>query len=871
MCSAQTSLARTISRRVLPFGKIRDDFLLHRQPSRKLIFEPLECRLALSVSGAVDGPPPDTYIVVFHDDVADPAGETADLLKEHHGQLRHVYRHVLNGFSAKLPPPAVAALQESPQVKYIEPNGRAEILAQELPPGIDRVDSDLNTVANIDGTDQRVNVNIAIIDTGIDLDHPDLNVVGGINTLDNYSPDDYDDDDGHGSHVAGIAAALDNGFGVVGVAPGANLWAVKVLDQKGSGSTEGILAGMDWVTETRLDADLENDIDVANMSLVMFGSTDLIEEAVNRMTDAGIVLVAAAGNYGFGGGAIRPANFARALAVSATVETDGKPGGLGPSTRDGDDDTFAEFSNYGGKIELAAPGVDVFSTWKGGRYKSISGTSMASPHVAGAAALFIAEHTPSDGSFGDVLDVELVRQALIGSGQPRDQWDVDYAIDPRDHKAPMVNVSDGWVTPPVASILSPVQDAVLSGAVAIQVDARDVDTVQGELTVSIEIDGQPSSTAAFNPDSGYYEFDWNTVGLDGLHQIIAVATDSSNNASSTTSALVANDVTVVVNNVDDPPIVDVVNPTDGSTVNGTVVLEAHAADDNDISAVDFVIDPNLGPLPSFVTEVNPGVWATDWDTTLFPLGTYSVTAIATDTGGNSSHNTVSNILVDNSLPPNTMHVADLDQTSSLIGKSGAWRAYVDVAIVNTNGTPVSSATVTGDWGGVSRAEVTALTDASGVVSFAEKIESHENSSVTLTVIDVAHSSLVYQRLANTDPDGDSDGTTITVYRDSLGSSSDQDGRELLLSIAVAAATGDSRMSPLEMPAQNRAVGTEHGHDPAPAVYREIEWADTLSRPDTFGSAVDQVMAIAQEVPVATGETALTAVLPAWNKDPFGLL
>ena len=221
-----------------------------------------------------------------------------------------------------------------------------------------------------------MNADIAILDTGIDMNHPDLNVyaqktfVAGTSTA--------NDDNGHGTHVAGIAAAKDNSIGVVGVAPGARLWAVKVLDSSGAGALSDVIAGIDYITGHA------NEIDVVNMSFGCQCDSTALNSAVNNAVSAGITFVAAAGNNGQDASAFSPASNPNVIAVGAIADSDGRCGGLGPSTQYGNDDTFATFSNYGPKVTIAAPGVNILSTYYGGSYTTLSGTSMAAPHVAGA-------------------------------------------------------------------------------------------------------------------------------------------------------------------------------------------------------------------------------------------------------------------------------------------------------------------------------------------------------------------------------------------------------------------------------------------------------------------------------------------------------
>jgi subtilisin len=271
---------------------------------------------------------------------------------------------------------------------------------QVVPVGVNRVDGDLSSALSSGGTKAPVNADIAIVDTGIDLTHPDLNVYNEKSFVSGTSS--ANDDNGHGTHVAGIAAAKDNGIGVVGMAPGARLWAVKVLDSSGAGSVSDIIAGIDYVTEHA------NEIDVVNLSFGCECSSPALNEAVNNAVAAGITFVVASGNSNKDASTFLPANNPNVIAVSAIADSDGKCGAVGPSTKCGNDDTLANFSNYGPALDIAAPGVGILSTYKDGKYAVLSGTSMASPHVAGAAALLSSEHHGSSPAE--------VRSTLINSG-----------------------------------------------------------------------------------------------------------------------------------------------------------------------------------------------------------------------------------------------------------------------------------------------------------------------------------------------------------------------------------------------------------------------------------------------------------------------
>jgi subtilisin family serine protease len=242
-------------------------------------------------------------------------------------------------------------------------------------------------------------VGIAVLDTGIDLTNHDLNAVSAVNCI--KSTSSAQDDNGHGTNVAGVIAAADQGAGVVGVAPSANLYAVKVLDKTGSGTLSQILCGINWVAA---HASVLN-IRVANMSLAGTGANDnncgntnkdLEHQAICSATAAGVTFVASAGNNSRSFASYIPAAYPEVLTVTAMTDTDGLPGGLGPascSSKD-KDDTYGSYSNYAASSSsldqahtIAAPGTCVVSDGLGGKTSTYTGTSQAAPHVAGAVAL----------------------------------------------------------------------------------------------------------------------------------------------------------------------------------------------------------------------------------------------------------------------------------------------------------------------------------------------------------------------------------------------------------------------------------------------------------------------------------------------------
>jgi len=211
-------------------------------------------------------------------------------------------------------------------------------------------------------------VKVAIVDTGIQLDHGDLaaNIAGGTNLVNPRKS--ANDDNGHGTHVAGIAAAVDNNIGVVGVAPAVRLYAVKVLGAGGSGTLSDVIDGLTWC--------IDNQMQVLNMSLGSPTDNQSFHDAITKVYQAGIVQVAAAGNNS-GGPVDYPGRYPEVIAVSASDSGD----------------RFASFSSAGPEVALIAPGASIYSTYKGSKYRTLSGTSMASPHVAGIAALRLQLHS----------------------------------------------------------------------------------------------------------------------------------------------------------------------------------------------------------------------------------------------------------------------------------------------------------------------------------------------------------------------------------------------------------------------------------------------------------------------------------------------
>ncbi|MUL38315.1 S8 family peptidase [Gloeocapsopsis dulcis] len=352
----------------------------------------------LSVTAQPNAGLPDQYIVVLRDG-HDPLTVAQQHANVHALSVGFVYKHALKGYAARIPEGRLAALARDPRVLFISEDRPVKATGQTLPTGVDRIQADVSSTKSGNGTGT-VNVAVAIVDTGIDIRHRDLNVVGGKNC--STGGTSYDDGNGHGTHVAGTVAAKDNGIGVVGVAPGTPLYAVRVLDDTGSGTWSSVICGIDWVSANAANYGIK----VVNMSLGGSGSDDnncgytngdALHQAICKSVEKGLTYVVSAGNSALDFVNSVPAAYNEVLTVTAIADFNGQPGGGAAPTCSADiDDTAASFSNFttiGSDDEshtIAAPGVCINSTWKGRSYNTISGTSMAAPHIAGTAALCIA-------------------------------------------------------------------------------------------------------------------------------------------------------------------------------------------------------------------------------------------------------------------------------------------------------------------------------------------------------------------------------------------------------------------------------------------------------------------------------------------------
>lgn len=392
-------------------------------------------------------------------DVA-PGTDPATIAAKYNITIKNKFGDLFNGFSADLSPDQIAKMRADAKVVAVSDDrivaridrGKLPVYpprknpgqppasipqqpAQSITPAVRRISTPLSPTADIDGQDdKRVNADIAILDGGVDPYHPDLNVAGGYDCVSGPRADSgYYDRDGHGTFVAGMAAAIDNGIGIVGAAPGARIWSVRVADPYGAITDSALLCGLEYATRSPK-------IDVINLSLSGEGNliapcvgipaklvdllrrvlkpgtptkVDRTHEQICRAVAVGKTVVAAAGNSSRDASTFTPAAYPEVITVSAMVDFDGKPGALAPTPSvcfpSDQDDHFAPFSNFGSPVDVAAPGVCVGSTINGGYYALADGTSFSAPLVSGAAALLLAKQR---------LSPTQVRQRILAAAEP---------------------------------------------------------------------------------------------------------------------------------------------------------------------------------------------------------------------------------------------------------------------------------------------------------------------------------------------------------------------------------------------------------------------------------------------------------------------
>jgi subtilisin family serine protease len=471
---------------------------------------------ALSASSAgagldVQEPTRGSYIVVLKPSEARSPSErqtgrplvsvlAQELARAHSGQLASVFQYALKGFAVELTEAQAAALASDPRVAYVEADQIVEAVATQSPAtwGIDRSDQrDLPLSGSYMYTQTGQGVNAYVIDTGLRATHQEFagRIGNGFTAVNDGRG--TSDCNGHGTHVAGTV-----GGSTYGIAKQVTIHAVRVLNCQGSGTTTGVIAGVDWVTQNHVDPA------VANMSLGGSASTAL-DQAVANSIAAGVSYAIAAGNSNANACSSSPARVAAANTVGATTSSDVR----------------SSFSNYGTCVDLFAPGSSITSAWYSSdtATNTISGTSMASPHVAGALALYL-QTNPS-------ASPATASQALAAAATPNKVGSAGTGSPNRLLYTLFGGSAPGDTTPPTTSITSPANGATVSGTVTVSASASDAG---GVTRVEVYADGGLVGSDTTAP----YQVAWNTASVaNGNHALQTRAYDAAGNVGS--SALVS--------------------------------------------------------------------------------------------------------------------------------------------------------------------------------------------------------------------------------------------------------------------------------------------------------------------------------------------
>ncbi len=731
------------------------------------------CLITLFVicSTLITGAGAERFIIGFRDN---PDGSML-----HQGTIRHIH-HDIAAITADLPDFIAEEMAQDPRIAFIEPDYRVFALEETVPWGVARIEAPtVHSSVNGDG------VRIAILDTGIDYTHPDLdaNYRGGYDFVGQDA--DPMDDNGHGTHCAGIIAAEDDGSGIVGVAPQAEIYAVKVLDSNGGGYISDVVAGIEWA--------IENDVQVISMSLGGNSDSYALRSACEAAYDAGILIVAAAGNdgrySGYGDTVDYPARYDSVIAVAATDQSDRR----------------ASWSSTGPDVELAAPGVGIYSTYPGG-YKTISGTSMACPHVAGVAALVMETHPEWSNN--------LVRDQLTETAGPlgRSTWYGNglvnvveaVGIPDTDTSPPLimdVDVEDitgsgaviTWLTDePANSVVRygvSESDLIMSASDSAQVTSHtlQLSDLQKETAYYFRVTSTDASgNVATDPDSGVpYLFstptnsppiadaggdrtasdaDGNgveTVALDGsgsydpdgsitiwqwkegeetlgngdnLIYDYAVGTHTVTLQVTDTDGTSSTDTVTVVIEPNRPPAAEAGEDVTAS-VGLAVSFDGSASYDSDGTIQEYAWDfgDGTGDMGATVTHAYGSA------------GTYTVMLTVVDNGGSTDTDTLSVAVAEVTSQPE-MHVERID-----MGIQDFWfriRGLATIAIADADGSPVAGAEVSAHWSGLGRGTERGVTKTDGTVTFTSNLVRKTSEPFVFTVDAVARDGWVYTPSAN---------------------------------------------------------------------------------------------------------------------------
>ncbi len=366
---------------------------------------------------------------------------------EHRLNRSQTFRHAINGFVADLDSAALARLKADARVLAVEEDiVCAHAIGQIIPNGIRRLGMDHFPMVSTDGSDKRINVDVALVDSGVQTNHPDLNVIQAVD----FTGDGINTIFSHGTGCAGIIGALDNNLGVVGVAPGVRLWSARSIDNNNNGTLAQIVAGLNYV------AAHADQISVCNLSIATYYGNDTSvirtfeQPAVQALVNLGVVVVAGTGNDGGdiagpdgimdNGDDVMPAGFPESMAVSAMDPAADEISNYSNGSRTPHATAFV--TSPGAAIDVAGPGNDILTTTVGSSYGRASGTSFATPHVSGLVALYIASHGRATNAAG----VYAIRQAIINGALPQSQWNSTNTHDPDTNHEGLAMPSIAWAT-----------------------------------------------------------------------------------------------------------------------------------------------------------------------------------------------------------------------------------------------------------------------------------------------------------------------------------------------------------------------------------------------------------------------------------------
>ena len=684
---------------------------------------------------------------------------------------------IVNALAVELPKGQLKQLRRKAGVTRVETDATIQLFDHVTPTGDLEWDNawgvaHIGAPAVYNAGIRGAGVKVAVIDSGIDYLHdnptanppvyPEFNGIyaGGID-IKNNDNDPYDDN-GHGTHVSGIIAAAKNGYLVSGVAPEVQLYAVKIVDQDGNGEYSDLIAGLQWVYQYNIDHPGDG-IDVINMSVGAHAVSDALHAAIQQVASQGVLMAAASGN-------VNPLDFNELINGCPVVYPGAYPEVLS-TTFTQEQDALTGYSCTGPEVDFAAPGDNILSTVPTGTcmfcsstgYNWESGTSMASPHLAGTLALLISAGLTDTGAPGlfDDAKAALCSTANVGAGvvslfggiNPIPANDPRY---PQYFGCGVIN-ADGAVFsiqnppppptnhPPVAVDDTATTNEDTAASIAVLANDTDADNnTLGVASVTAPSHGtavkQSNGTVLYTPAANYN-------GPDGFDYVV------SDGAGGTDTGSVA----ITVTPVNDPPVA---NTDTATTAYQTPVAIPVLANDTDVDG-DTLSVVSVGAASHGAVTIGPGGSVTYTPNAGYSGGdTFQYTA--GDGHGGTAVGTV-NVTVGAAPPPvNPIHVGDLDRTTQK--SRNQWIARVTITVHTATHTAVSGAVVTGTWSNGSIVTVTCTTSSTGKCTVSSGKLGSAVANVTFTVTLVTKTGSTYVAAANHDPDGDSNGTTITVAK-----------------------------------------------------------------------------------------------------------